>query len=252
MIVIGLGSGRSGTASLAKLLSSQADSHCFHEMNPSCVRFSGTPRPILNTIEEFQAILDGGDPARLTADLSRPVTAQAYDRLCQMPSVRLIGDVAFYYLSYVEQIAELNPNVRFVCLRRGKTETVESWMRKSTINRWPSKRVADRLSAWIVREPYQESYNYWMEHDGKVWRKDAVWDKCFPKFDASSKRDAIGKYYDYYYGVSEKLQDQLPYRFRMFNMEVLNNQEKQEDLLSFCGVARAQLVLKQYHIHGTR
>ena len=61
MIVIGLGTGRSGTASLAKLLSAQHDAFCFHEMNPSCVRFSGTPRPILNVIDEYQAILDGGD-----------------------------------------------------------------------------------------------------------------------------------------------------------------------------------------------
>jgi hypothetical protein len=54
MIVIGLGTTRSGTASLAKLLSSQHDAICFHEINPSCVRFSGTPRPILNTIDGFQ------------------------------------------------------------------------------------------------------------------------------------------------------------------------------------------------------
>jgi hypothetical protein len=99
MIVIGLGTGRSGTASLAGLLKAQSDSLCFHEMNPSVVRFAGTPRPFINTIDEFQAILDGGDPAMLTVDLSRSVSASAYDELSRMQRVRLIGDVAFYYLS---------------------------------------------------------------------------------------------------------------------------------------------------------
>jgi hypothetical protein len=35
MIVIGLGTGRSGTASLANLVNSQKDALSFHEMNPN-------------------------------------------------------------------------------------------------------------------------------------------------------------------------------------------------------------------------
>ena len=135
VIVIGLGTGRSGTASLAKLLNAQHDSLCFHEMNPSCVRFFDTPRPILNTIDEYQAIVNGGDPSMLTVDLSRGVAAKAYDRLCRMKRVRMLGDIAFYYLSYVERIAENNANVRFLCLRRNIDETVQSWMNKSAKNR---------------------------------------------------------------------------------------------------------------------
>lgn len=154
MIVIGLGTGRSGTASLAKLLNAQRSAFCFHEMNPSCVRFSGTPRPILNTIDEFQAILDGGDPSMLTVDLARPVSMKAYDALCGMPGLRMMGDIAFYYLSYVEAIAARNPNVRFLCLRRDIDETVASWVKKSRNLRWRSKYAADRLSSWITRAPF--------------------------------------------------------------------------------------------------
>ena len=89
-------------------------------MNPSCVRFHGTPRPILNTIDEFQAIIEGGDPSLLTVDLGRGVAARAYDRLRGMPRLRLLGDIAFYYLTYVEQILARNPRVRFVCLQRDR------------------------------------------------------------------------------------------------------------------------------------
>lgn len=249
MIVIGLGTGRSGTASLAHLLNSQADALCFHEMNPSCVRFSGTPRPILNTIDEFQAILDGGVTSALTVDLSRKVAAGAYDRLCTMGQVRLIGDIALYYLTYVEVIARHNTNVRFVCLRRDKHATIESWLRKSAIPRWRSKHIAARIASLITREPFHDSRNFWMEHDGTRWRKDDVWDKCFPKFDAPDMRTAIEAYWDYYYEEAERLQKQMSNRFRIVNTTDLSDDGFQSDLLTFCGVPRAGQVSIPAHIH---
>jgi hypothetical protein len=249
MIVIGLGTGRSGTASLARLLNAQTDSLCFHEMNPSAVRFSGTPRPFINTIEEFQAILDGGDPSMLTVDLSRAVAARAYDELCRMRRVRLIGDIAFYYLTYVERLARHNPNVRFVCLRRDREKTIRSWMRKSAIERWRSKRLADRVSSLITRAPFHESRNFWMEHDGTSWQKDPVWDKCFPKFRAASKREAIAMYWDYYYEQAEALAPRLRGVFRIVETESLGDPEFQSDLLEFCGVPREQQVHIDAHIH---
>lgn len=252
MIVIGLGTGRSGTASLAKLLNAQQDAVCFHEMNPSCVRFFGTPRPILNAIDEFQAILDGGDPSELTVDLGRAVAAAAYDRLCRMRKIRLIGDIAFYYLSYVERIIARNARVRFVCLWRDKAETVESWMQKSMIERWRSKRIADRLAAWITREPYHESRNFWMEHDGTVWRPDPVWDKCFPKFPGPTKREAIAQYWDYYWETTHALVAKHPAVMRVVPTHALNDRAQQESLLGWLGVPPAEMVFTDAHIHKSR
>lgn len=249
MIVIGLGTGRSGTASLAKLLGSQQDAMCFHEMNPSCLRFSGTPRPVLNTIDEFQSILNGGDPSMLTVDLSRRVSAEAYDRLCQMRRVRLIGDVAFYYLTYVEAIAARTEDVRFICLRRDKAATVQSWMRKSAIVRWRSKRLADRLASLITGEPYQETHNFWMEHDGRIWRSDPVWDKCFPKFPGPTKLEAINQYWDYYYEQADMLAAKLPDRFRIIDTDRLSDKASQAELLSFCGISVADQILVEAHTH---
>ena len=252
VIVIGLGTGRSGTASLAKLLNAQRDALCFHEMNPSCVRFSGTPRPILNNIDEYQAILDGGDPSLLTVDLGRPVAARAYDELCKMPRVRLIGDIAFYYLSYVEAIAARNPNVRFLCLRRDIDETVASWMNKSRIPRWRSKRLADRIGAWITREPFHESRNFWMEHDGSHWQHDPVWDKCFPKFEATSKPEAIRKYCEFYYAEAERLAPRLESVFRFVETEGMQDRDYQANILSFIGVPAEGQVFTDAHIHQSR
>jgi hypothetical protein len=252
MIVIGLGTGRSGTASLATLLNAQVDALCFHEMNPSCVRFSGTDRPVLNTIEEFQTILDGGEPAQLTVDLSRAVAARAYDELCRMRRVRLIGDIAFYYLSYVEEIAARNSDVRFICLQREREATIESWINKAAVSRWRSKWLADRLASLITREPFYRSRNYWMVHDGSIWQIDPVWDKCFPKFEATDMRDAIGQYWDMYYQRAEELSELLPDVFRIVPTSRLGEPEAQRSLLEFCGIPADEQVHVEAHIHRSR
>jgi hypothetical protein len=221
-------------------------------MNPSCVRFFGTPRPILNTIDEYQAIVNGGDPSMLTVDLSRAVAAKAYDRLCQMKRVRLIGDIAFYYLSYVEAIAQHNPNVRFLCLRRDINETVQSWMNKSSIRRWPSKNVAARIAALITREPFHESKNFWMTHDGTQWQLDPVWDKCFPKFEASSKPEAIRKYCEYYYNEAKRLEASVGKSFRFVETDRMNTRDYQAEILSFIGIAPSDQVFTDAHIHQSQ
>ena len=249
MIVIGLGTGRSGTASLAKLLNAQHDALCFHEMNPSSVRFAGTPRPILNAIDEYQRILDGGDSSMVTVDLSRRVSAEAYDSLRRMKRVKLIGDIALYYLTYVEAIARHNPNVRFICLRRDVDSTVQSWMKKTQIRRWPSAAVGDRIRSVITRQPYYESSNFWMEHDGTKWIRDPVWDKCFPKFEAGSKTEAIRKYCEYYYAEAERISVKLGERFKFVETNQLNDRSYQPELLRFVGIADTDQVFTDAHIH---
>ena len=252
VIVIGLGTGRSGTASLAKLLGAQREAFCFHEMNPVCVRFSGTPRPVLNAIDEYQAILDAGDPSMLTVDLSRRVVAKAYDELCKMRRVRLIGDVAFYYLTYVEAIAARNPNVRFLCLRRDIDETVASWIGKSRISRWPSKYLADRLGAWITRTRFHESRNFWMEHDGTRWERDPVWDKCFPKFQAATMPEAIRRYCEFYYAEAERLAARLAPVFRFVETDQMNDRDYQAGVLDFVGVPEHERTYTVAHIHQSK
>ncbi|MGH6875839.1 MAG: sulfotransferase [Rhizomicrobium sp.] len=252
MIIIGLGTGRSGTASLAKLLNAQRDAHCFHEMNPSCVRFSGTLRPILNAIDEFQSILDGGDPSMITVDLSRAVAARAYDDLRGRSGLRLIGDIAFYYLSYVPAIAAYNPNVRFLCMRRDIDRTIQSWMDKTRVVRWPSRYIADRLSCLITRQPFYESGNYWMVHDGSTWEPDPVWDKCFPKFEANSKMEAIRKYCEFYYKEAEILAAAFPATFRLVETDRLSEPTYQTGILEFLEIAREDHIRTSAHINQTR
>ncbi len=249
-IVIGLGTGRSGTGSLAHLLSAQRDSICFHEMNPSCTRFFGTPRPILNGIEEFERILNHGDPSMLTVDLRRQQGTETYDRLCQMTNVRLIGDVASYYLSYVRLIAEHHPAVRFLCMRRDIGQTVQSWMEKTRIKRRRSRYIAERVASLIVRAPFHESENFWMEHCGTTWRPNPVWDKLFPKFEASSKEEAIRKYCENYYDQAEGLAADLKATFRFVELGRFSDPDYQSEVLSFVGIPPDEQILTRAHVYN--
>jgi len=253
MIALGLGSGRTGTASLSYLIGSQKSAICFHELNPTGAVFEGNPQPILNTINEFQSILDGGDKRLLALDYSRPSSVTKYEELKQMPEVNIMGDIAYYYLRYVEDILAINQQVRFVCIKRDRAQTIASWMKKSAINRWLSLSIADRLKSIITRTPYHESKNFWQQHDGTIWQPDPVWDKTFPNFEASSKEDAIGKYWDYYYAEAERLATKHPGVFRIFPIEMMSDREGQANILRFIGINEDEMVLRdKFHMHKSQ
>lgn len=249
MVVIGLGSGRSGTASLAKLLNTQKNALCFHEMNPSCVRHDGTPQPILTGVKDMHAITLGGDHTALTVDLSRAVAAKEYDLLQEMDAVSLLGDIAHYYLSYVEAIIALNLPVKFICLKRDRHKTIKSWLNKTTAQPWKSKRLANAISSLITREPNLLQRNPWMKHDGSRYAIDPVWDKCFPKFPGPSREDAAGQYYDYYYDTAEALANKHEDCFWMIETEKLDDPTFQTKLLNFCGIDAVDHVHTDAHIH---
>jgi hypothetical protein len=249
-VVIGLGSGRSGTASLTALIDRQLGGICFHEMNPSCAVFSGNRQPHVNAIREFNAILSGGDRSCLSIDYSRPASVSTYDRLQRMSEVNLIGDIAYYYLNYVADLLAIDAECRFVCIKRDREQTISSWLQKSSIKRWRSLWIADRLKSWLTRTPFYTQYNYWQVHDGSVWKKDPVWDSCFPKFEAASKEDAIAMYWDYYYLEADRLQRAYPDNFRIFDIRDLSNRAGQQRILTFIGLDPATMVCgEEVHLH---
>jgi hypothetical protein len=249
-VVIGLGSGRSGTASLTALLDQQAGGICFHEMNPSGAVFSGNSQPHINAIIEFQNLLRGSDSTRLSIDFSRLNSVETYDKLQGMSQINLIGDIAYYYLNYVEDLLQVAPECTFICIRRDRAKTVASWLKKSSIKRWRSLWLADKLKSWLTRTPFYTEYNYWQVHDGSHWKKDPVWDGTFPKFEANSKEEAIGMYWDYYYLEADRLQREYPDSFKIFDVEELSSPEGQKRILSFIGLAENRMVCtEELHLH---
>ena len=184
-IVFGLGSGRCGTQSLAALLNDQQGARVWHEVLGPAVAWEGGHRAVDEVLRRFL------------------LHAEA----------KLVGDVASYYLPYVQQILAACPRVRFVCLKRDREETVASFLTKTARK------------------------NHWMTHDGTQWKR-TPWDTCFPKYPASSKAEALGLYWDDYYRRAAELETSLPQGFRVFSIAELNTEEGQHAILEFLGIPR--------------
>lgn len=220
-------------------------------MNVSSVSFSGALRPIENSIEEFTKILDNGDKERLTIDRTEDGAVRAFADLQKIERVEFIGDVAHYYLPYVEQMRSLSNDIRFICLKRDKKEVVRSWMDKTSYHRTPMQAARGGVKAALFGRTSFTGENRWQEHDGSLWRINAKWDKCFPKFEADTKEDAIGQYWEYYSETATKYQAQMPDQFRIFDMDQLNSSVGQNRILEFCGFDESLMVKENIHENRT-
>ena len=152
-IVLGLGTGRCGTQSLAAILNHQERARVTHERHGPGIAWQG-------------------DEDRVTAFMRQYLATSGFD---------LVGDVAFYYLPYVEHALSLAPDTKFVCLKRDRKSTVDSYL------------------TWSYGR------NSWMQHDGTRWRMND-WYRCYPKYPVGDKEEAIGRYWDEYYDRAAALE----------------------------------------------
>lgn len=238
-IIIGLGTGRCGTLSLANLINSQANSVCFHEINPACMSWSGSYGAVFSMLQNFQSILDSGPHDRLAVDLTAPHNITALQRLRHLEAINTLGEISFYYLPYVEQIVNDFPTVKFPCLRRAREATVKSYEQKMVV---PWKRG---LGHFLRKRPALR--NHFVSHDGNQWARDVMWDKCYPKFNSDTLEDALEQYWDYYYKEASRLARKYP-QVRIFEMEDLNQRQTQAELLEFCGLSEYQFL----QVHSNR
>ena len=106
-IVIGLGTGRSGTVSLGQLLNAQPGAGVTHER-----------RPLLNWNVDQAAL-------------------EVRRRQLSESEATLVGDVGYYYLPYVQKLTHQFQNAKFVCMRRDRDLVIASMLRKTgTDNLW--------------------------------------------------------------------------------------------------------------------
>lgn len=179
-ILIGLGTGRCGTTSLTDILNSADGCDVTHEM--SAARLA------------------------LSWKFSEKGIQSVLQKLRQR-SARFSGDVAFFYLPYVEWIAQEAPETTFICMKRDRAETVESYVKK-TKNR---------------------------DHWSGLCAGSDPWDKLYPKFETDDKKEAIGMYWDMYYEEADRL-ERSGVRIKTFDMGLLNTREGVEEIMGFCGL----------------
>ena len=187
-LVIGLGTGRCGTKSLAYLLNRQIDAEVYHEKEAHKIGWRGSEKDI-------DTLLDWATHST---------------------HLRLVGDVALYYLPYVDYILARQPTVKFLCFQRDCAPTVASYMRKI---------------------PH---FNHWMEHEGIIWEKHK-WDHCFPSYAVPDKQSAITLYWYDYYFTATRYQSLYPDTFKIFPTKSLNSKSGQQAIFAFLGIPESQM-----------
>ena len=126
-----------------------------------------------------------------------------------------VGEVNPTYLSYVPSILELEPDARFVVLRRDKRETCESWYYWTEAG---SERQVEGMGTMPV---HLNAKNHWMRHDGSNYEFTED-DLTFPDVEgARDKREAIELYVEQYYYQVSRLAARWPSNFRLYQMEEL-------------------------------
>lgn len=197
-IVLGIGSGRCGTESLAAVLNRHPGVKVSHEEPPLLPwRHEPEPRVIGERLARFQ----------------------------RRPEAQLVGDVASFYLPYVEDAIRAEPTIRIVCLKRDREEVVQSFCR------------------WLDRTQHLPT-NHWAEQPAPGWHHDPVWTAIFPKYGTANREEGIRLYWDAYYATVEQLLRVYPQQIRLFDMQhALNTKEGLRDLLTFAGIPSEQQIL---------
>lgn len=200
--VLGIGTGRCGTKSLAQLLNAQPDAAVTHEDWPllpwSAERGEET---ILTRLSRYRR--------------TRPA--------------KLVGDVASFYLPYLEAALRRMPQLKVVCLQRPRADVVRSFCE------------------WLDRTSPLPT-NHWAVDPGPDWFHDFVYTRMFPKYDTKDREEGIGRYWDEYQQRVEDLAARYPDRVRVFDTEAaLNTPAGMSELLTFVGVPQERQVFKLGH-----
>ena len=190
--VFGLGTGRSGSTSLWRLLRFQFGS----------TSVSHEARPLLpwNTHGEAPSVT-AQRRLHLLASLAENRTAFTHPRT-PADGRRFLGDVSSSYLPYAEALLEASPGVVLLVLQRDREEVVHSFAAKSGgADFWHADVTATPGDALAAAET--------------VRGQEAFWGTVFPKYtreQAATKEDAIRLYWEEYARRAAQLAAAYPQR----------------------------------------
>ena len=191
-IILGIGTGRCGLASLAKILNRQPETACAFEDRPLLPWYHRNEQ---HTLQE------------------RFARFRRYDK------AKVLGDCASFYLPYLEQAIQSEPDVRIVCLKRPCEEVVVSFCQH-------------------LDKTMPLPTNHWAMQPLPGWHHDPMRTRLYPHYDLQSREDGIRRYWTEYYRRVEQLMHQYPKHVRVFDVyEALNTEAGQREMLSFAGIS---------------
>ena len=199
-IILGCGTGRCGTFTLARLLR-RSGAAMTHEMNTK-------------------------QNLRLPFDIDK----EKFTKVCKhFESVkqRAVGDSDLVYFRYLELFIEKYPDIKIVCLKRNKEDTIKSFVKKCGGKNW------------------------WSKHGYKKWINDVINFIRFPKYETENLEEAIGLYWEYYYQEINRIRKKHPKNILMIETEKLSYREKQIEIYDFCGISRIDRVFDKTHYNSS-
>ena len=167
MLVVGIGTGRCGSVSLARLLGKQRG-----------VKFTHESRPLLPWRREDATEFDIGilDAAFGITDPMEPYRVHAERFRERLDDYQVVGDVASPWLQYLPELLSEFPDARVIALiRRDKERFIESFMKKAgeRADHWCRGKRKDRWSIIFPEYPVDDNREaldmYWEDYNARIW-----------------------------------------------------------------------------------
>ncbi len=149
-IVLGMGAGQCGLNLLFEILAKQASSRMTMDQAPV---LPWTLDPKENRVKERLA------------------------RWKKQLQERFVGDVATFYLPYVEQFIAEEPDCRLICLKRPREEVVASFCK-------------------YLDEKAPNPTDHWSDEPAAGWYHDPIWSRAFPQYPVHDRVEGCGLYWE--------------------------------------------------------
>lgn len=193
-ILIGLGAGQCGFNALKELLNRQPQVSVSIENAPLLPwECDDSVRRIRERLNRFRSMGNG---------------------------LRVVSDIAAFYLPYAEWLLSNEPSVRMLCLRAPIDRVVSGF-----------EQQLDSISR--VRT------NNWSEVVPPGWYRDPLWSRTFPKYKVHSRTEALEQYYIEYYQAVDQLAQKYSQNFKVIDAKELSNESTVRDVLDFANIPSA-------------
>ena len=207
-VVLGIGSGRCGTRAFSKFINQNIGTYVTHEFN-HCEDLSWDDSISVN---------------------SPSLVGKRYKYFIDRKA-SIVGDVALWYLPYIEQFLEYS-NVKVIVLKRNREDTVKSFVK------WFGGR---KHFPWAIDDDRRDSGGRYINHP--------MFDSCYPSFEWKNLskvevRHGAERYYDFYYKVVDRLVRACNDRiFVVDSYEALNNKTVKYAILKWLGAKKPYVLI---------